>query len=152
MGDPGFELRLSANPSNTYRIVWYRDTTGLQVKVDVLHRPVMDIPWIPEGRFEWFKNKALPVMPLLPLLLMRLKTWDDHRNSPYENVQEKQHTDVKDLRQLLAIAIKERSNYAVQRKDAHWLPNSFVTASEGRLRNLKSLYPDMNDQWAFLGF
>ncbi|KAI0321527.1 hypothetical protein OF83DRAFT_1020137, partial [Amylostereum chailletii] len=150
--DPAYTFKSSTNPRNTYKIVWYRmpGRSYVEIKVDVLVPPIMDIPWVPASRSVWFQNKTLPSMPFFPLLLLKLQAWDDHRNASFRrpDLREKQHVDVQDIDQLLVIAARK----GVHRKDSGWLPATFISEGERRVRSYTIAYPASLRPWAAIGF
>ncbi|VDB83089.1 unnamed protein product [Peniophora sp. CBMAI 1063] len=149
--DPNFALVPSSNPRNTYKVVWYTvPGSRARVKVDVLLPGVMNIPSIAPERFVWFKNNTLPSMPLLPLLLLKLQAWDDHRSASFRrtDLREKQHVDVADIDVLLPIAKKT----GVHRSKGGYLPRSFLDAADRRVRSYVVYYPTSKVHWEALGF
>ncbi|KAI0321524.1 hypothetical protein OF83DRAFT_1051028 [Amylostereum chailletii] len=150
--DPAYTLKPSANPQNTYKVVWYTipGISNIQIKVDILVPPVMNIPWVAASRFVWFKNKTLPSMPLLPLLLLKLQAWDDHRNHHLSNYRSKQFIDVQDITHLLDIAMRK----GIHRTDSEWewLPASFLREGRRRVWLYTNFYPASSGSWAAIGF
>ncbi|KZV75030.1 hypothetical protein PENSPDRAFT_731971 [Peniophora sp. CONT] len=149
--DPNFSLVPSSNPRNTYKVVWYTvPGSYTRVKVDVLLPGVMNIPTITKERFVWFSNNTLPSMPLLPLLLLKLQAWDDHRTASLRrmDLREKQHVDVADINVLLPIAKKA----GVHRSEGNHLPSSFLDAADRRVRSYVVAYPTSKAHWKALGF
>lgn len=91
----------------------------------------------------------LPVMPLFPLLLMKLKGWDDHRHSRRRDFLKKQHVDVKDIRELLDIALSKRN---IRLYRSRWLPRAFLNAGQSRVYDFIAKFPDTTSSWRTLGF
>jgi hypothetical protein len=151
-GDRDFSLRSSTNPINTYKIVWCNvpSDSYKQIKVDVLIPGIMDIPFVSPNRFVWFWENTLPSMPLLPLLLLKLQSWDHHRNEGYHrpDLQAKQYVDVTDLNTLLDIA----KNQGVHRNDEASLPASFLSSADSRVRAFTDSFPSSSGPWRALGF
>ncbi|CAL1712784.1 unnamed protein product [Somion occarium] len=71
----------------------------------------------------------LPVMPLIPLLLLKLQAWSDHRASYRLDFQAKQHTDARDILRLLKIAVRKGEHL----DKVAWLPSTFVDAGKERV-------------------
>ncbi len=149
-----FYLVPSRNPVATYRVLWYRLRTrrrdggqSRSCKVDILVPGVLNIPDVPRHRVK--KISGLPVMPLIPLLLLKLQGWSDHRLSPRPDMQAKQHVDVEDILELLDIAV-ERGKEVSSRK-LRWLPASLIRASRTRARDFGKKYPKSKDDWEEVG-
>ncbi|KAF4575390.1 hypothetical protein EYR40_004865 [Pleurotus pulmonarius] len=114
--DPGFTLVASKNPYATYKVLWYEIPPSSSspyaprrsCKVDILVPGIMNIPNVPRGHTvattsgEW---KGLPLMPFIPLLMLKLQAWMDHRQADKQYLRDKQHTDVRDIGELLDIGV-----------------------------------------------
>ena len=82
-------------------------TLGRKLKVDILVSGWgnLNIP-----RISWRKLidiDDIPVMPILPLLFLKIQGWDAHRTSPRRDFQAKEEGDIQDVEQLLDIAYKQ---------------------------------------------
>ncbi|OBZ77050.1 hypothetical protein A0H81_02983 [Grifola frondosa] len=98
-------------------------------KVDILIPGVLNIPHVPDGQEDVINN--LPVMPIMPLLLLKLQGWSDHRASPRADMQEKQYVDVEDIKELLAIACElEQDAYQA---NLMWIPVEFLDDTQERV-------------------
>jgi len=149
--DSDFYLKSSTNPRNTYKIVWCKvPGTYRECKVDVLVPGIMNIPSISASRFVWFKDNTLPSMPLLPLLLLKLQAWDDHRmaTSRRPDLRAKQYVDVSDIDLLLIIA----KNKGIHHRDGNALPGHFMMAAKQRVDSYILSYPTAKTAWQALGF
>ncbi|KAJ3558218.1 hypothetical protein NM688_g1060 [Phlebia brevispora] len=151
-----FYLRSSKNPAATYRVLFaylspstsrysrYRRSC----KVDVLQPGIMNIPSVSKQRIVHIN--ALPVMPFIPLLMLKLQAWEDHSRSWRADFQSKKYVDVRDIEKLLKIAVERKENV---RKDAAWLPESFVKAGRERLsRFLEAGHRETKSAWRRIGF
>lgn len=129
-----FELKPSRKIGATYKILYYRfyAFSRINCKVDILTPGIMNIPDIPTHRIEFINN--LPAMPFLPLLLLKLQAWEDHGDSDRSDFRAKQYVDARDLAQLLVIA-GQRGEH---KRDAIWLPVSFLREAQRRVQRLKS--------------
>ncbi|KAF9035323.1 hypothetical protein BDZ89DRAFT_1130377 [Hymenopellis radicata] len=87
-------------------------------KLDILIPGLLEIPRIPQEHVVLCSHVtfSLPVMPLFPLLLLKLRGWDDHRNARAAHLHAKTGDDIKDIDELLAMAV------ARQARAATWLP------------------------------
>ncbi|KAJ7602062.1 hypothetical protein FB45DRAFT_741569 [Roridomyces roridus] len=142
----------SKDPWATYRVLYYR-LTGYRrsCKVDVLMPGIMNIPTVPVPRIVFKRSRSdLPLMPFLPLLLLKLQAWADHKTADKEYLRVKQHVDVRDVTSLLELAVEE---YGVELKeDGKWLPESFVTAARQRVRAYVRYFPESAESWREIGF
>ncbi|EIN08707.1 hypothetical protein PUNSTDRAFT_86711 [Punctularia strigosozonata HHB-11173 SS5] len=156
--DGSFYLVPSANPRNNYEVLWYtlrsaRNAERRACKVDILLPGTMDIPWIPTPRvvyrhpFGVEDIRSLPVMPLEPLLLLKLQGWSDHLASPRMDFQEKVHTDADDIAQLVEICV----DAGVKPHKAKWLDFDFRKKGLERVHDFADAYPEVWG-WAELGY
>ncbi|KAH8094710.1 hypothetical protein BXZ70DRAFT_355039 [Cristinia sonorae] len=154
-----FQLRPSRKRGATYKILYYTFHSYKSCKVDILIPGIMNIPDIPSRRIPIIDG--LPAMTFMPLLLLKLQAWDDHRKSERIDYRMKQHTDARDIQELLKIA-RERHEH---KRDALWLPMSFLVAAEGRVASFISLFPSSGyvskgdkkqistaELWQYIGF
>ncbi|EPS93281.1 hypothetical protein FOMPIDRAFT_1136505 [Fomitopsis schrenkii] len=125
--DDPFYLAPSRRRNAGYKVLWYRlpspaGSPRRKCKVDILVPGILNIPNIPP----WLiKHKlGLPVMSLLPLLMMKLQGWTDHRDSRRSDFQAKQHVDVEDIEELLSIAC--RTGTCIGGHSLNWLPSDFI--------------------------
>lgn len=108
----------------------------------------MNIPFVDAHRI--VRIASTPLMPFIPLLLLKLQAWDDHRKSTRYDFQAKQYVDVRDIEKLLVIAVKRKENL---NKEAEWLPQSFVQAAKERVQRFVTLASlGSRDQWSQIGF
>ena len=90
------------------QVLWYRLDSGYfgsasrACKVDVLQPGIMSIPDVPTDKIKHRGN--YPVMPLIPLILLKLQAWEDHENAFRSWQREKSVVDLADLGRLLPIA------------------------------------------------
>ncbi|PIL28661.1 hypothetical protein GSI_08705 [Ganoderma sinense ZZ0214-1] len=153
--DPSFYLVRSKNWRATYRVLWHRLSSATyplpftDCKVDILIPGILNIPNVPPERVRTLAG--LPVMPMIPQLLLKVQGWSDHRASRRPDMQLKQHVDVRDIDQLLAIAVDEGAS--VRAPECAWLPGSMTAAAPTRLW-LYTLRASAGskDQWRKLGF
>ncbi|KAF8901114.1 hypothetical protein CPB85DRAFT_1177719, partial [Mucidula mucida] len=126
--DTRFLLVSSKNSENMYKILWYTLSSSppRHCKIDVLIPGLLDIPSVPSEHvvLRAFKTFRLPVMPLFPLLLLKLCGWEDHRNTAPRKI----INDRKDIDEVLAMAV------AQQARAAAWLPEAFVATARARAR------------------
>jgi hypothetical protein len=149
--DSSFYTIASKDPLATYRVLWYRLGLRRSCKVDVLTPGIMNIPSVPVARITYRKTcSELPLMPFLPLLLLKLQAWIDHGEAEKSYLRMKQYVDVRDIGELLELAV---SKYDVDvKKDGKWLPESFVKAGGKRVRAYVKSHPDSVESWRAIGF
>lgn len=132
--DDRFYLQRSSNPDANYHILWCslpthpRARRPRRCKVDILTPGSLNIPYIPRGRIVHLND--LPVMPLMPLLLMKLQGWSDHRDSSRPDFQDKVPVDVEDILDLLQIAC-DKPYCRLSRST--WLPQTFLDLAQSRI-------------------
>ncbi|KAH9919568.1 uncharacterized protein B0H18DRAFT_879944 [Fomitopsis serialis] len=151
--DGRFFLVPSRNRRANYEVLWYqlpstRRGAERQCKVDILIPGDLNIPDIPKGQVK--RKNYLPVMPLLPLLLLKLQGWTDHRDSNRRDFREKQHVDVEDIDELLSIACGTHTH--VSSNSLSWLPADFVQDAQGRIYEYVDEFPHSALEWQTLGF
>lgn len=148
--DSTFYLVSSTNPRNSYKILWHRypsiSRAGLAIKIDILVPPTLNIPFVEPHLIT--TRDSLPTMPLLPLLLLKLQGWDDHRLSAYENQRIKKYGYAEDVEELLAIALRE----GVGKYDDPWLPSIFTMLGESRISSFVRENPGTRGSWRQIGF
>ena len=149
-----FFLVPSRNRNANYEVLWYelpstRRGADRECKVDILvPGGDLGIPHIPSRCVK--RRDGLPVMPPLPLLLMKLQGWTDHRNSNRLDFQEKQHVDVEDIEELLTIVCDMGTH--IDSKSMKWLPDDFVSDAQDRVYEFVEEFPRTALEWEALGF
>ncbi|KAK7038858.1 hypothetical protein VNI00_010488 [Paramarasmius palmivorus] len=152
--DAKFYLIKSSNPNATYKKLYYKLGPGRSCKVDILlpgRATDLDIPVIPKRLVDYPQPyNDIPVMPILPLLLMKLRGWVDHRHSKEGRFQYKVRQDVTDIEEMLDITIDE---YEVELStEGDWLPRKFVRDSEERVEEYVRKFPSSRRRWQLIGF
>ncbi|KAG5653857.1 hypothetical protein H0H81_009936 [Sphagnurus paluster] len=146
-----FYLVPAANPRNTYNVLWYYLPRNRRCKVDILTPGLLSIPDIPPEnvvRVDQFQD--IPVTPLLPLLLLKLRGWTDHMEDPRRWMQEKASVDEEDIDELLELAVDDYDVHLDDESD--WLPNWFIEEARERVDEYVQAWPDSEDYWSQLGF
>ncbi|KAJ6509829.1 hypothetical protein DFH09DRAFT_1257981 [Mycena vulgaris] len=149
--DSNFYTIASKDPLATYRVLWYRLGIRRSCKVDVLTPGIMNIPSVPVPRIAYRRSRSeLPLMPFLPLLLLKLQAWMDHREAEKYYLRAKQYVDVQDIDDLLELAV---SKYDVDlKRNGKWLPDSFVKAAAKRVKSYVRHFPESAEHWRDIGF
>ncbi|KAJ7472910.1 hypothetical protein B0H11DRAFT_1843937 [Mycena galericulata] len=149
--DSNFYTVASKDPFATYRVLWYRLGFRRSCKVDVLTPGIMNIPSVPIPRIAYRRSRSdLPLMPFLPLLLLKLQAWMDHGEAEKFYLRIKQHVDARDITDLLELAV---SKYGIDlKKDGKWLPDSFVQAAVKRVKAYVKCFPESAGRWKEIGF
>lgn len=121
--DGRFIRRPSRFRNRSYTVLEYclpgYQTLGRKLKVDIIVSGWgnLDIP-----RISWRKLidiDDIPVMPILPLLFLKMQGWDAHRMSPRRDFQAKEEGDIQDVEQLLDIACEQGAR--VQDHQGTWI-------------------------------
>ncbi|KAI0943081.1 hypothetical protein AcV7_002323 [Taiwanofungus camphoratus] len=148
-----FYLVPSRNPYATYKVLWCRlpSARGFELerscKVDILLPGVLNIPNVPAARLRSIKGH--PVMPFLPLLLLKLQAWTDHQIARRLDLQRKQHVDVRDIDALLIIAARRGTRV----ENYHsWLGLLFLDAGQRRVHQYITRFPNSAPRWKDIGF
>ncbi|KAL0957903.1 hypothetical protein HGRIS_000084 [Hohenbuehelia grisea] len=142
--DPRFYLVAAKTPGATYKVLWYKISSDLHLysrrscKVDILRTGIMDIPPVPTSRFVYRTPSDIPIMPFMPLLLLKLQAWTHHRMALKQYLVDKQHVDVRDIEQLLRIGAQMGGSV----ESESWLPASFVSVARTRVEGFVAKFPD----------
>ena len=151
-----FYLVDAKDPAATYKVLWYKlpriaSEAERRCKVDILlPGPVTDlnIPPVPPAYIE--TREGIPVLPVLPLLLLKLQGWDDHRNHEAGRMRAKQGSDVRDIRELLAIA--RRTGVELRSENMRWLPYEYIRKAQDRILEYTMHFPKTEPAWESVGF
>ncbi|KAF7292059.1 Helicase ATP-binding domain-containing protein [Mycena indigotica] len=135
--DSNFYTIPSRDPTATYRVLWYRLGYRQSCKSRVVREK---------------QRSDLPLMPFLPLLLLKLQAWQDHGEASKTYLQLKQYTDVRDIGEMLEIAGSKYAGLDVGGEDGKWLPATFVRDAKRRVRLYVRSHPETAERWAELGF
>jgi len=148
--DPKFYLVRSTNRFNTYRVLWYT-LSFRQCKVDILTPGILGIPSVPSQRIQTTSTTmpGVPAMPFLAVLLLKLKAWTDHRDSLKSYMRLKQFVDVRDIDELLKIAVEA---YGLHLRQEKWLSSQFVREAKERIRQYECAFPASVRRWNAIGF
>jgi hypothetical protein len=147
-----FRTVAAKTPGATYRVLWYQSSPSSyysrKCKVDLLQPGIMNIPSVPTEAI--IHRSGLPLMPFLPLLLLKLQAWEDHGASLKYYMREKQPTDVRDIDELLRIAVRD-TTIKID-KVAAWISDVFISEGQRRVTKYAGLYPASASSWARIGF
>jgi len=151
-----FFLVPSLSRNADYEVLWYQlpsstDDSYRVCKVDILipgDGMRLNIPRIDSHHVKY--QRRLPVVPLLPLLLLKLQGWTDHRDSNRPDMQEKQYVDVEDIEELLAITCDQRTH--IGSRSLSWLAQEFVDAAQQRIYEYVEEFPESSLYWQDMGF
>lgn len=148
--DSCFYLVRSKNPYAAYQVLWCRATASIlrgRCKVDILLPGIMNIPDVSHRHIIYINN--LPLMPIVPLVLLKPQCWDDHRNSAKHWERAKESIDILDVKSILAVARQKGAQVDTVAR-SRLLP-SFVLAAEARVQKFIVSCPDTKAQWAEFG-
>jgi hypothetical protein len=150
--DDRFYLVPSANPSNTYRVLWYELWGGRVCKVDILTPGTLSIPDIPIQHIVYQDAfPDIPVAPFLCLLLLKLRGWTDHRDDDRQYMNDKVPVDEEDIEELLDLAV---AVYDVHLgiESEEWMPEWFVEEAKERVAEYVQEWPNSGGSWQEIGF
>ena len=148
--DSNFFLIQSGLRRATYKILHYTLPSRGFCKVDILLPGTLDIPAVPRSRITYTRVPDVPVMPLIAVLLLKLQGWTDHRDSERQDFQDKQYTDVDDIKEMLEIA---RQHYRAKTLQSEgWMPRWFVNFARERVDEFVEAFPDTMEDWTEIGF
>ncbi|KAL0578771.1 hypothetical protein V5O48_003224 [Marasmius crinis-equi] len=151
--DDNFYLVPSTNPRATYQKLFYLLPGRRSCKVDILlpgRATDLNIPVIPRDEVEYIDPYGdIPVMPFIPLLLMKLQGWIDHREAVESHKRAKVPRDVTDLFQLLRLAV---DSYEFDLSHADWLPYHFLETAGERVEVFVEKHPESTTYWREIGF
>jgi hypothetical protein len=143
--DNKFYLLRPKNRSDTFRVLWYRIRPGVSCKVDILLPGLMNIPPIPTHLVEI--QDDLPVMPFLPLLLLKVQGWFEHEKDERWHVKSKIPDDYRDIDELCGMI------NVSHRLDANeWLPAAFVDLSREHVKAFVAQREYTREMWNAIGF
>jgi hypothetical protein len=147
-----FSLVDSDNPRNTYKKLYYNISwrTGLQCKVDILTpgpEGGLNIPKIPIRHVKYMGDPGIPVMPFLPLLILKVQGWYDHRRAARQDLRQKVPQDVQDITELLSMA--DRSD---RLRHFDWLDDGFIELAYTIIEDFCKKKPGSVASWNFLEF
>ena len=91
----------------------------------------------------------LPLMPLVPLILLKLQAWMDHRLSTKYWERGKEEVDYTDVKAILTIA--NQKGVKLDQRSRNRLSSDFVEASEMRARQFMARYSDTRSLWTAFG-
>ncbi|PFH48737.1 hypothetical protein AMATHDRAFT_5538 [Amanita thiersii Skay4041] len=140
----------SENPWMSHHLLHYAvsfQIPSIFCKVDILIPGKLDIPEMDESRREYPFQYNIPVIPFLPLLLLKLRGWVDHCNSRRDDFQAKIPHDVGDIKCLL-----NNLNDNDHLRNHRWLPSSLIRNSARRIRAFIQEFPDTAASWRSIGF
>lgn len=150
--EDNFFVVASSSPNADYKVLWYSLTTFPEepervCKVDILTPGErLDIPDVPSDQIEYINR--LPVMPLVPLLMLKLQGWSHHRDSDRPDMRDKQHVDVEDIEELLAISCDHDTTIS----SLGWLSNELIDAAQERVYDYVEEFRESALYWQSLGF
>ncbi|KAJ8698890.1 hypothetical protein PTI98_005551 [Pleurotus ostreatus] len=137
--DSSFFLASPENPHAAYKVLW----------VNILAPGVMNIPDVPQGCAA--EIRGLPLMPLIPLLMLRLQDWTEHRKLGVGSRRSFQqgNDDFLTIGDLLDIGV--RRGYTLDACRA-WLPVSLLETAEQQIPTYNNYHPMKAGHWQRLGF
>ena len=132
-----------------YTVLWYSFSWKPRVhcKVDILVPPELRIPNIILSSIAYCGDSLIPVMPFLPLLILKVQGWSDHRKSHEERFQVKVPQDEEDITDLLSM-LDSRDHL----KRFGWLPRWFLRNANDLIQEYVECFPETESEWRYIGF
>ncbi|KAL4257150.1 hypothetical protein AB1N83_011200 [Pleurotus pulmonarius] len=157
--DARFVLESPRDPNATHKVLLYEmpstsPSTYLcrPCKISIAMPQIRNVPDVPVERIayggpgEW---QGLPLMPVVPLLILRLQDWTDHLHAKTPDLRDKRHTDARDIGELLEIAVRQA--YGLD-EDRAWMPASFIEGAERLIPGYIVIHPFTAYKWRRIGF
>jgi hypothetical protein len=143
----------SANPANTYHVLWFElRGPGRVCKVDILTPGVISIPNIPVRCIVYHEIFSdIPIAPFLCLLLLKVRGWMDHREDSRQYMRDKVPMDEDDIEELLELAVEKYSVH-LGTDSEKWMPKWFVEEAKERVAEYVQSWPDSAGSWQDIGF
>ncbi|KEP48128.1 PTCB-BRCT domain protein [Rhizoctonia solani 123E] len=137
-----FYLIPARDPSATYKVLWYRTTLGIRVKVDLLQPGIMSIPDFSPDLIQYkrYLTHRIPVAPFGLVLLLKLQAWEQHQQSSEYRYHTKHYTDAQDINRLLPLAITAGIT-------CDYLPSDFRREARRRIRSYVQSHPSSKEHW-----
>lgn len=150
-----FFLVDSRDPNADYRVLYYRlggPDSRRRCKVDILVPGLLSIPYVPQDEFIYADNQPrVPLMPLMTLLVLKLRGWWDHLNDDRRPwMREKVVQDEEDIEEMLEMAVNEGDS--VWDGDREWWDADFVRDALDWIAEYVEAWPETEQDWAYLGF
>lgn len=107
----------------------------------------LNLPHIPPS--EVVQINGVAVVSLSALLLLKLKGWDDHRNSERVDYQMKARVDAYDLSEMLQLAVAARASV---HDVMGWLDEVFLEKSAERVGEFNKEFGWLRTFWELFGY
>lgn len=153
--DDDFYLVPARNPMETYKVLWYRlprrNDVQMHCKVDILlpGPSTLSIPRLHADEIHYTIRSRTPLIPLLTLLLLKLRGWSDHRSDHRQRMQDKVPQDEDDLDEMLSLA--KNKNARMEDEEGLW-EDWFVEEAREWVAEYTEEFPYSECDWAELGF
>ncbi|KAH6906207.1 hypothetical protein BKA70DRAFT_1564553 [Coprinopsis sp. MPI-PUGE-AT-0042] len=150
-----FFLVDSRDPHADYRILYFRlggPDSRRRCKVDILVPGLLSIPNIPPDGFTYAANHPrIPLVPMMTLILLKLRGWWDHWNDDTRPwMREKAAQDEEDIEEMLSMAVHE--GYSVWDGDREWWDEEFIKDALDWIEEYVENWPETEEDWRHLGF
>ncbi|THH17238.1 hypothetical protein EW146_g3531 [Bondarzewia mesenterica] len=121
--------------SRNHTVLWFclpgYQTNGRALKVDILFPGKLNIPEIYPRNIT--RVDDIPIMPILPLLFLKVQGWHVHRTSPRPDFKAKEEGDTRDVEELLRLAYE--AGKRVHDSAGRWLVSDFSSSTAKGLAN-----------------
>ncbi|KAM6492752.1 hypothetical protein JOM56_012476 [Amanita muscaria] len=143
---------LKDGKNGSYKVLWYTIcwSPELKIKVDILKpgKNPLGIPRIPSNVPISFYH-SIPVMPFLPLLILKVQGWRDHRASRKPWYRKKIPQDEGDIERLLSMVDDgDHLRHYMGLEKCKWFMKNANKVVKAYVRN----FPESSDTWRSIGF
>ena len=111
------------------------------------------IPFIPPRRIKYHTDgngKQIPLLPFLPLILLKIQGWIDRQTEHRPWMRNKVPRDEQDLRHLLQ-HVRDNGDLELIRQPLNWLEGWFVKKAESWVEKYVDRRKNYALDWAVLG-
>ncbi|KZT18539.1 hypothetical protein NEOLEDRAFT_1184174 [Neolentinus lepideus HHB14362 ss-1] len=135
--DSRFFLNSPKDPSAPHYVLYLHLGGEMHCKVDVTVSTLFEI-----AQHQVEMVDGIRVMPLVPLIMAKLKAWNDHRDASNERMRFKQWNDVDHIKNLLRIAAgRELRMKGWMKAWPDTVPKGLLNASKKRTQTFISSFP-----------
>ncbi|KAJ3548212.1 hypothetical protein NMY22_g1339 [Coprinellus aureogranulatus] len=153
--DDNFFLVPAGNPRDTFKVLWYRlprrNGSQKRCKVDILlpGPEFLSIPRLDSEEIYYTQRSRMPLIPLLTLILLKVRGWSNHRSDHRQRMQDKVPQDEEDLEEMLEIA--KNKNARVENEEGLW-EDWFSEEAMEWVSEYIDEFPLSEYDWADIGF
>ncbi|PFH48735.1 hypothetical protein AMATHDRAFT_149189 [Amanita thiersii Skay4041] len=152
LDDSRFRLIPAQDPRKHYKVLWYVTCwePRIECKVDIVtpNTRRLNIPDVPRDLIPWMSD--IPVMPFLPLLLLKVLGWHGRHTSNKLHLQKKIPRDEADIINLLDLLDAGDKLY-----NNRWLRTTklrLMRSARVHIGSFAKKFPSTKRKWKYIGF